>query len=197
MSERARHARAKKISLRSENKPRGLCFSKALYGGLICGGKFALLNQLGQLIVERKFKCYCTVFAFFYFVFAAVSKYKRPGTYIGRGDSMERFECYTLEGLIQGGGYFRNFTVIFFLFSPLACLTHCVKHSSERPIKACCAEASSCFSLKNWRKIFKPCAKRSNSIRVIYFDINLKIAFMIYGKLELPGAGIPRGELAK
>ena len=66
LSERARHATAKKISLRSENKPRGLCFSKALYGGLICGGKFALLNQLGQLIVERKFKCYCTVFAFLF-----------------------------------------------------------------------------------------------------------------------------------
>ena len=65
MSERARHARAKEISLRSKNRPRGLCFSKALYGGLICGGKFAVPNQMGQLIVERKFKCYSTVFAVF------------------------------------------------------------------------------------------------------------------------------------
>ena len=92
LPERARHARAKKISLRSENKPRGLCFSKALYGGLICGGKVAL-NQLGSLIVERKFKCYCTVFAFFILYlrqFPSIS-YKCPGTYIGRGDSRKRF----------------------------------------------------------------------------------------------------------
>ena len=157
-----------------------------------------MLNQLGQLIVERKFKCYCTVFAFFILYLRQFPSISARELKLGGAIQRSVFSATRLKGLFKsGGGYFRNFTVIFFLFSPLASLTHYVKHSSERPIKACCAEASSCFSLKNWRKIFKPCAKRSNSIRVIYFDINLKIAFMIYGKLELPGAGIPRGELAK
>ena len=32
----------------SENKPRGLYFSKALFGGLFYGGKFAFQNLLGQ-----------------------------------------------------------------------------------------------------------------------------------------------------
>ena len=31
----------------SENKPWGLCFSKAVFEGLIYGGKFAFQNQLG------------------------------------------------------------------------------------------------------------------------------------------------------
>ena len=66
-----------------------------------------------RLIVGRKF----TVFAFFYFVLRAISKYKPPGgAYIWRGDLTEGF-CVTSsgglywEGLIHGGTYFRNFTV--------------------------------------------------------------------------------------
>ena len=60
-----------------ESKPQGLCFSKALFEGLIFwtglysegliyGGKFAFQNRdWANLIVGRKF----TVFALFYFVF--------------------------------------------------------------------------------------------------------------------------------
>ena len=35
-----------------------------------------------------------------------------PGAYICRGDLTEGFFHYRLEGLIFGGAYFRNFTVI-------------------------------------------------------------------------------------
>lgn len=117
MSKRARHARAKKISLRSENKPRGLCFSKALYGGLICGGKFALLNQLGQLIVERKFKCYCTVFAFFILYlrqFPSISARE----FILRG-AIQRsvFSATRLKGSYKGRGGIFGILRLFFFFS--------------------------------------------------------------------------------
>ena len=67
-----------------------------------------------SLIVGSKF----TVFALFYFVFGRNFPSTRPrGAYIWRGDLTEGF-CVTglgglyLEGLIHGGAYFRNFTVI-------------------------------------------------------------------------------------
>ena len=67
-----------------------------------------------SLIVGSKF----TVFAFVYFVFEeSFSKYKPPGAYIWRSDLPEGFVRYRigglyLEGLIHGGAYFRNFTVL-------------------------------------------------------------------------------------
>ena len=57
--------------------------------------KFAFQNRLGQLLVRRKF----TIFALFY---------------IRRGDLTEGFLRYDFEGLIFGGAYFRNFTVLAF-----------------------------------------------------------------------------------
>ena len=68
---------------------------------------------MGQLIVGRKF----TVFALFYFVFEGNFQVRASqGAYIRRGDVTEDFLRYEsrglyLEGLIQGGAYFRNFTV--------------------------------------------------------------------------------------
>ena len=67
-----------------------------------------------SLIVGSKF----TVFAFVYFVFEeSFSKYKPPGAYIWRSDLPEGFVRYRigglyLEGLIHGGAYFQNFTVV-------------------------------------------------------------------------------------
>ena len=49
--------------------------------GLIYGGRFAFQNRSGQPLVERKF----TVFALFYFVLRAISKYKPPGRLIFGG----------------------------------------------------------------------------------------------------------------
>ena len=50
--------------------------------------------------------------------FRAISKYKPPqGAYIWRGNVAEGFLCYEfvgliyLEGLIEGGAHFPNFTV--------------------------------------------------------------------------------------
>ena len=62
-----------------------------------------------SLIGGRKF----TVFALFYFVFEGNFPSTSPrGTYIWRGNLTEGFLRYRFGGLIFGGAYFRNFTVI-------------------------------------------------------------------------------------
>ena len=62
-----------------------------------------------SLIVGRKF----TVFALFYFVFEGNFPSTSPwGAYIWRGDLTEDFLRYEFGGLIFGGAYFRNFTVL-------------------------------------------------------------------------------------
>ena len=62
-----------------------------------------------SLIVGSKF----TVFALFYFVFEGNFPSTSPqGAYIWRGDLMEGFLRYEFRGLIHGGAYFRNFTVL-------------------------------------------------------------------------------------
>ena len=59
----------------------------------------------------RKF----TIFALFYCVFKGKFQVQAPrGAYIRRGDLTEGFLRYDSEGLIFGGAYFRNFTVITF-----------------------------------------------------------------------------------
>ena len=66
-----------------------------------------------SLTVGRKF----TVFALLYFVFEGnfqVQEQVPPGVgaYIWRGDLTKGFFRYEFGGLIFGGAYFRNFTVI-------------------------------------------------------------------------------------
>ena len=62
-----------------------------------------------SLIVGSKF----TVFALFYFVFEGNFPSTSPrGAYIWRGDLTEGFLRYEFGGLIFGGAYFRNFTVL-------------------------------------------------------------------------------------
>ena len=66
-----------------------------------------------SLTVGRKF----TVFPLFYFAFEGNFQVQAPGGVIVRGAIKRRFSCVKsfwglyLEGLIQGGAYFRNFTV--------------------------------------------------------------------------------------
>ena len=61
-----------------------------------------------SLVVGKTF----TVFALFCFVFEGNFQVQAPrGAYIRRGDLTEGFLCYEFVGLIQGGAYFRNFTV--------------------------------------------------------------------------------------
>ena len=58
------------------------------------------------------------MFALFHFVFEGKFQTQAPrGPYIRRGDLTEGFLRYDLWGLIHEGAYFRNFTVLFFLFT--------------------------------------------------------------------------------
>ena len=67
-----------------------------------------------SLIVGSKF----TVFALFYFVFEGNFPSTSPrGACIWRGDLSEGFLPYQFGGLIFGGAYFRNFTVVLILGS--------------------------------------------------------------------------------
>ena len=63
-----------------------------------------------SLIVGMKF----TVFASFFFVLEGNFQVQAPGggAYIPRGDLTEGFSRYEFGGLIHGGAYFRNFTVL-------------------------------------------------------------------------------------
>ena len=62
-----------------------------------------------SLIVGSKF----TIFALFYFVFDGNFPSTSPrGTYIWRRDLTEGFLRYRFGGLVFGGAYFQNFTVI-------------------------------------------------------------------------------------
>ena len=60
-------------------------------------------------IVRRKF----TVNTLFYFVFEGNFQRQAPrGAYIWRGDLTEDFLRYEFGGLVFGGAYFRNYTVL-------------------------------------------------------------------------------------
>ena len=59
--------------------------------------------------MARKF----TIFALFYFVFEGKFQVQAPrGAYMRTGDLTEGFLRYDFGGLIHGGAYFRNFTVL-------------------------------------------------------------------------------------
>ena len=97
----------------SENKPRRLYFSRALFEGLIFGGAYIPrgLSREGNLsfkidwaslIVESKF----TVLVLFYFLFEGNFPSTSPrGAYIWRDDLTEGFLRYRFGGLIIGGAY--------------------------------------------------------------------------------------------
>lgn len=84
-----------------------MCFSKTLFDDLFCGeayiqgGKFALQNKLGQLIVGRQMKndIYRAVFACFILYLRAISMYKLLGACIQRGNLTEEFHVTSLAGL--------------------------------------------------------------------------------------------------
>ena len=69
-----------------------------------------------SLIVGSKF----TVFALFYFVFEGNFPSASPrGAYIWRGDLTEAFLRYRFGGLIFGGAYVRNFTVLQYMYTQI------------------------------------------------------------------------------
>ena len=89
----------------------GLLFGGAYLRREICDSKSIrlALHMEGNLPFLLCFTLY----------FRAISKYKPPrGAYIWKGDLTEGFLCYEfgglyLEGLLHGGVYFRNFTVLY------------------------------------------------------------------------------------
>ena len=112
------------ITVKSENKPRGLYFSKAVFEGLIFAGAYFRrgLSTEGNsrfkinwtsLIVGSK----VNVFALFYIVLEGNFPSTSPrGAYFWSGDLTNGFLRYEFGGLIFGGAYFRNFTVFILLF---------------------------------------------------------------------------------
>ena len=93
----------------------GLFLEELIFGGtyfwrdLSTEGNLRFKIDWASLIVRSKF----TVFALCYFVFEDNFPSTSPrGAYIWRGDLTEVFLRYELEGLIHGGAYFRNFTVL-------------------------------------------------------------------------------------
>ena len=82
------------------------------FGGVICAGKFALQNQLGQFIVGRQIeKKLCITVSFllcFILYLIANSKYEPPGANIQRGDLTEGF-CVTSLGAYIWRGFFLEF----------------------------------------------------------------------------------------
>ena len=100
--------RATELPQNSENKPRGLYFSKALFEGPIFGGAYLrreiCISKIdwASLIVGGKF----TIFALFYFVFGGNFPSTSPrAVYIWRGDLTEGFLLYRFGGLIFGRAY--------------------------------------------------------------------------------------------
>ena len=88
----------------------GLIFGRAYVRRKICVSKTIGLACSGKEI---------TIFAFFALYSRANSKYKSPrGAYIWRGESRRVFLRYDFGGLIFGGAYFRNFTVLYQVVHP-------------------------------------------------------------------------------
>ena len=85
--------------------PRGLYFSKALFGGLIFGGyerKFAFQNRLGQPYSWKEIYR----FSLFYFVFESSFQVQAPpGVLYLEGRFNGGFLRYELGGFIFGGAY--------------------------------------------------------------------------------------------
>ena len=108
----------------SENKPRGLYFSKAPFRGAYLWKEICVLKSIGlaSLKVGSKF----TVVALFYFVFLGqLSKYKPPGGLYLEGQFNGGFFGLPVWGAYIWRGLFLEFygiPCISYLFHPFICL---------------------------------------------------------------------------
>ena len=104
----------------SENKPRGLYFSKALFEGVIFGGAYVWR----EICASKSIGLDCSGKEIYHFCFVLLCiRDQIPctspwGAYIRRGNLTEGFLHYDFKGLIFGGAYFQKFTVIFIFFFP-------------------------------------------------------------------------------
>ena len=104
----------------SESKPRGLYFSNALFEELVFGGAYIRRACLRREICVSKsigLALWLEVNLRFLLCFTlylrAIFQVQAPGGLIfGGGDWTEGFLRYRIGGLIFGGAYFRNFTVV-------------------------------------------------------------------------------------
>ena len=85
-------------------------FQRPFLRGLCTEGNLRFKIDWASLIFGTKF----TVFRCLTLYYRTICKYKLPagGAYIWRGDLTEGFLRYEFGGLIFGGAYFRNFTVL-------------------------------------------------------------------------------------
>ena len=89
--------------------PRTYIFQRPCLRGLSTERNLHFKTDWASLIVGSKF----TIFALFYFVFEGNFSNTSPlGTYFWRDDLTEGFFVLPVGGLIFGGAYFRNFTVL-------------------------------------------------------------------------------------
>ena len=107
----------------SENKSRGLYFSKALFEGLIFGRAYVR----GEICVSKSIEPACSGKEIYHYWFVLLCirgqfQVQVPRVaYIRRGDLTEGFLRYDFQGLIHGGAYFRNFTVRYSSLSNCIC----------------------------------------------------------------------------
>ena len=88
---------------------------RLIFGGAFVRRKICVSNSIGLACRGKEI----TIFALFYFVFEGKFQVQVP-----RGAYIRRVFCVTilgglyLEGLIRGGAYFRNFTVLYQVVHP-------------------------------------------------------------------------------
>ena len=102
-----------KNTVKFQNKPRGLYFSKALFEGPIFGGAYVrreicFSKSVGLACSGKEIYHFCFVLLC---IWGQIPSTSPPGAYIPRNNLTEGFLGYHFGGLICGGAYFRNFTV--------------------------------------------------------------------------------------
>ena len=95
------------VPYNSENEPRGLYFSNALFEQLIFGGAYVRR----EICVSKWMGLACSGKETYHFCFVLlcirgqIPSTSPPGAYIRRGDLTEGFLRYEFGGLIFGGAY--------------------------------------------------------------------------------------------
>ena len=86
-----------------------------IFGGAYVRKEICVSKSIGLACSGKEF----TIFALFYFVFEGKFQVQvPPGAYIRRGDLTEGFLRYDFGGLMFGGAYFRNFTLLYQVVHP-------------------------------------------------------------------------------
>ena len=91
---------------------RGLVLEGSIFGGAYVRREICVSKSIGLACSVKEIYHFC--FVLLCIRFEAKFQVQAPrGTYIRRGDLSEGFLRYDFLGLIFGGAYFRNFTVLY------------------------------------------------------------------------------------